>query len=109
MALLLFLSGIPLAEKPTQQKYFLMSHGPDKTAEGLQPWHEQRETDPWERMKAFRARTSILVPLPNGVYRRLPKWVKTVLFDFPFYNFDEAKDGTKAIREAEDKKNRDNA
>lgn len=108
MALLLFLSGIPLAEKPTQQKYFLMSHGPDKTA-GLEPWHEQTEQDPWERMKAFRERTSILVPLPNGVYKRLPKVVKsTLLFDFPFYNFDEAKDGTKAIREAEDKKNRDN-
>lgn len=109
MALLLFLSGIPLAEKPTQQKYFLMSHGPDKQAEGLEPWHEQTETDPWDRMKAFRERTSILFPLPNGFYKRLPKFVKsTVLFDFPFYNFDETKDGTKAIREAEHKKNSDN-
>ncbi|SJX61843.1 uncharacterized protein SRS1_12827 [Sporisorium reilianum f. sp. reilianum] len=109
MALLLFLSGIPLAEKPTQQKYFLMSHGPDKTG-ALEPWHDQTEPDAWDRMKAFRERTSMLVPLPNGFYRRLPKVVKsTVLFDFPFYNFDEAKDGTQAIREEEDKKNRDSA
>ncbi len=110
MALLLFLSGIPLAEKPTQQKYFLMSHGPDKQSEGLEPWNDQRETDPWERMKAFRERTSLLFPMPNGFYRRLPRAVKsTVLLDFPFYNFDEAKDGNKAIREAEDKKNSDQA
>ena len=110
MALLLFLSGIPLAEKPTQQKYFLMSHGPDKQAEGLEPWHDQKETDPWQRMKAFRERTSLLFPLPNTLYKRLPKWLKsTLLLDFPFYNFDEAKDGSRAIREAEDKKNRDNA
>lgn len=110
MALLLFLSGIPLAEKPTQQKYFLMSHGPDKNTEGLEPWRDQTETDAWQRMKAFRNRTSMLIPLPNGLYAKLPQWVKsTILFDFPFYNFDEAKDGSKAIREAEDKKNRDQA
>lgn len=109
MALLLFLSGIPLAEKPTQQKYFLMSHGPDKQSEGLEPWHAQTEQDPWDRMKAFRERTSLLVPLPNAFYRKLPKAIKsTVLFDFPFYNFDEAKDGNKAIREAENKKNNEN-
>lgn len=110
MALLLFLSGIPLAEKPTQQKYFLMSHGPDKNTEGLEPWRDQTETDAWQRMKAFRNRTSMLIPLPNSLYAKLPRWVKsTILFDFPFYNFDEAKDGSKAIREAEDNKNRDQA
>jgi hypothetical protein len=87
-----------------------MSHGPDKNTEGLEPWRDQTETDAWQRMKAFRNRTSMLIPLPNGLYAKLPRWVKsTTLFDFPFYNFDEAKDGSKAIREAEDKKNRDQA
>ena len=76
----------------------------------MKPWHDQTEEDPWERMKAFRNRTSLVFPMPNGLYKRLPKWLKsTVLLDFPFYNFDEAKDGNKAIREAEDKKNNDNA
>ncbi|EPQ32467.1 uncharacterized protein PFL1_00662 [Pseudozyma flocculosa PF-1] len=104
MALLLGLSGIPLAEKPSQQKYFLMSHGPDG-GKSLEPFGQQRESDPWTRMKAYRDRTSLLVPLPNAVYRRIPKAIKsTILCDFPFYNFDEAKDGPAAIREAEDKK-----
>lgn len=109
MALLLFLSGIPLAEKPTQQKYFLMSHGPDKTGD-LEPWHEQTESDPWDRMKAFRKRTSLLIPMPPSVYKRIPTFLKrTVLFDFPQYNFDENKDGTKAIKDAENKKNDDSS
>lgn len=105
MALLLFLSGIPLAEKPTQQKYFLMSHAPDAGSTRLEPFgRDQTQPDPWERMKAFRDRTSLLLPLPPSVYKRMPRVLKqTLLFDLPFYNFDEAKDGPAAIREAESK------
>nr|UOP57090.1 putative duf1295 domain-containing protein [Thecaphora frezii] len=83
MVLLMGVSGVPLAEKPKQQEYFLMSHGPDRVGgEGLEPYGRQRERDPWQRMKAYRARTSLLVPLPNGVYRRMPGWIKrSVLLD----------------------------
>lgn len=81
MALLLFLSGIPLAEKPSQKKYFLMSHGSDG-GQSLTPTKSQPEEDPWTRMKAYRERTSILLPLPPVVYKHLPRFIKsTVLFD----------------------------
>ena len=78
MLLLLFLSGIPLAEKPGQQKYFLMTHGPDGGKE-LEPYGRQKERDPWARMRAHRERTSLLLPLPPALYRPLPRFVKTYL------------------------------
>lgn len=80
--LLLGLSGVPLAEKPTQKKYFLMSHGVDGSQD-LQPYgKEQREEDPWRRMKASRERTSLLIPMPPSLYKPLPGWLKrTVLLD----------------------------
>ncbi len=62
MALLLFLSGIPLAEKPLNKSIPHVAWS-RQTAEGLEPWHDQKETDPWQRMKAFRERTSILFPM----------------------------------------------
>ncbi|KAE8232771.1 hypothetical protein CF326_g2197 [Tilletia indica] len=109
--LLMFLSGIPTAEKPTQQRAFLASHGPDaEDEEPLQPYHDQRESDPWTRYKSFRERTSLLIPIPPSIYRHIPQVVKrTILLDWGMYRFDEAKDGPKAIQEAKEKKERRNA
>ncbi|PWN96590.1 DUF1295-domain-containing protein [Tilletiopsis washingtonensis] len=107
--LLMFLSGVPLAEKPTQQKYYLMAHAPRDGDGSLEPFGKrQREEDPWRRMQAFRNRTSLLIPLPPALYKPLPTWLKrTVLLDFPFYNFDEHKDGPKALEEEQKKQAQD--
>lgn len=95
--LLMFLSGMPTAEKPTQQKYFEMS----SKGETLEPYGKtQREEDPWRRYKAHKNRTSILIPMPPAVYKPLPQFVKTwLLFDLPIYQFDEHKDGAKMMEE----------
>lgn len=104
-ALLMFLSGVPLSEKPTQQKYFLMSH----SGESLPPYGKQQtQEDPWSRYLAFRDRTSLLFPIPTFLYKPLPKFVKTwLLLDLPLYQFDEKKDGPKAIEEHESKQGND--
>lgn len=103
-ALLMFLSGVPLAEKPSQKKYFIMSH----EGTSLEPYNKQREEDPWRRYKAFRNRTPLLIPMPAFLYKPLPKFVKTyILFDLPLYNFDEHKDGPGAIAEWEKKQGND--
>ena len=96
-ALLMFLSGMPTAEKPTQKKYFEMS----AKGETLEPYgKQQREEDPWRRYKAFKNRTSLLVPLPPALYKPLPGFVKTwLLLDLPMYQFDEHKDGSKLMEE----------
>lgn len=110
MALLLFLSGIPTAEKPSQQKFFLMSHGVDGGTDLESFGNTQHETDPWKRMKAYRERTSLLLPLPPAVYKVVPGFIKSsLLFDFPFFNFDENKDGPKALEEERKKKQGDRA
>jgi hypothetical protein len=105
MLLLLFLSGIPTAEKPTQEKYYLMSHGVDGGKQ-LEPFGKyQHEADPWKRIVSYRERTSILLPLPPALYKPLPKFVKMMLLDLPMYHFDENKDGPKAIENEKKKKN----
>ncbi|SCV72331.1 BQ2448_3868 [Microbotryum intermedium] len=87
--LLYFVSGLPQSEKPTQKKYYLMSHGLDPES-----------GDKWAEYKAYLNRTSILFPLPPAVYRPLPKWVKQyVLFDAPMYRFDEHEEGKEAVEE----------
>lgn len=105
MILILFVSGMPTAEKPSQEKYYLMSHGVDG-GKTLEPFGKtQHEEDPWKRMKAYRERTSILLPLPPALYKPLPAILKsTLFFDIPFYNFDEGKDGPKAIEKEKQKK-----
>jgi steroid 5-alpha reductase family enzyme len=88
--LLLFGSGLPTAEKPTAKKFYLMSHGPDASDPGA-----------WKAYKAFLEKTPILVLFPTSLYKVMPRWIKsTVLLDFPFYRFEENKDGEKAIEEA---------
>lgn len=104
-ALLMFLSGVPLAEKPTQKKYFMMSHSGDT----LEPYNAQKEEDPWRRYKSFKNRTSLILPIPSIIYKPLPQFVKTwILLDLPQYQFDEHKDGKEAIEEQERKQREQN-
>jgi hypothetical protein len=106
MVIILFLSGVPLAEKPSQEKYYLMSYGVEG-GKSLEPFGKtQHETDPWKRMVGYRERTSILLPLPPQLYKPLPRFVKTfLLFDIPLYRFDENKDGPAAIENEKKKHN----
>lgn len=86
-------SGVPTAEKPTAQKFFLMSHGP-QAAEGQQ--------EAWSRYQEHLNSTSILIPLPPSIYRPIPTIIKrTVLMDFPFYQYREEKEGQTALLSAE--------
>ncbi|KAI5481109.1 DUF1295-domain-containing protein [Pseudohyphozyma bogoriensis] len=95
--LLFFVSGLPLAEKPTAKKYYLLSHGQKPVESG----------DPWSEYKKYLSRTSILVPLPPFLYAGLPRAIKkTLLLDFPMFEFSEHKDGPAAVEE-ERKKNDD--
>lgn len=41
LVLLFFVSGIPLAEKPTGKKYYLMTHG-SRPLEGVDKWAEYK-------------------------------------------------------------------
>ncbi|KAF8474386.1 hypothetical protein DFH94DRAFT_761879 [Russula ochroleuca] len=74
MLVLLFFSGIPTAEKPQAQRVYLSG-----------------DANAWEAYRAYLDDTSILIPIPPALYRPLPKVVKrTILFDFPLYQFDES-------------------
>jgi len=89
---LMFGSGVPYSAKPQAKRFYLKAYGP-----------ETRQDDPviWEQYKTYLSRTSILIPIPPGVYKGLPSIVKkTLLLDFPMYQFDELKDGPPAIEEA---------
>ncbi|EJD07435.1 DUF1295-domain-containing protein [Fomitiporia mediterranea MF3/22] len=89
--LLMFASGVPTAEKPTAKKYYLLSNG-------MHAKEEHREA--WKKYKLYLKSTSVLIPLPPALYRRLPEIIKkTVLLDLPMYQFDEKTDGPMAIEE----------
>ncbi|TDL23754.1 DUF1295-domain-containing protein [Rickenella mellea] len=89
--LLLFASGIPTAEKPTAKRFYLLSHGVNAKDE---------HRGAWGRYKDYLHSTSILVPILPFIYMHLPQILKkTVLLDFPFYQFNEATDGPAAIEE----------
>ncbi|CAG7719055.1 unnamed protein product [Allacma fusca] len=64
MAILLFLSGLPLLEKMANERY---------------------STNP--SYQEYKDSVSPLVPLPTSLYRALPSFMKqSILCDFPFYN-----------------------
>ncbi|RKF54560.1 putative 3-oxo-5-alpha-steroid 4-dehydrogenase protein [Erysiphe neolycopersici] len=71
--LLMFVSGINLAERPTAKRRY--------------------ENDQnWEEYARYLSRTSILIPFPPILYARLPIFLKRTLFlEFPLYVFDPAK------------------
>lgn len=83
-SLLMFLSGLPLQERPGAKKRYEKGTG-------------------WPDYAAYLHRTSILIPFPPAVYERLPVWVKrTVLLEFPMYVFDPSKHADQdAVRERE--------
>ena len=94
----MFVSGTPTAEKPTAKKYYLLSNGPNVKDE---------HRGAWAKYKEYLRSTSILIPIPPALYRRLPKVIKqTILFDFPMYQFDENTDGQQAIKEENAKASR---
>lgn len=74
-ALLLFLSGLPLQERPGAKKRY-----------------ESGDKESWLRYKHWLDTTSILIPMPPAVWSNLPVWVKrTVGCEWPMYVFDPAK------------------
>ncbi|KAJ7460555.1 DUF1295-domain-containing protein [Mycena latifolia] len=89
---LMFGSGVPTSAKPQAKRFYLKSYGPTAREEDLVVW---------EQYKLYLRRTSILIPIPPTFYKNLPLIVKkTVLLDFPMYQFDEKTDGPAAIEEA---------
>ncbi|KAJ7132051.1 DUF1295-domain-containing protein [Mycena epipterygia] len=89
---LMFGSGVPTSAKPQAKRFYLKSYGPTAREE---------DSAIWEQYKTYLRRTSILIPIPPALYKNLPPIVKkTVLLDFPMYQFDELKDGPPAIEEA---------
>ena len=72
-ALLMFLSGLPLQERPGAKKRY---------EKGIK----------WAEYERYLKRTSILIPFPPQVYEKLPTIIKrTVFLEFPLYVFDPAK------------------
>lgn len=72
-SLLLFLSGLPLQERPGAKKRY---------ERGIQ----------WLEYERYLRRTSILIPFPPQLYEKLPVILKrTVFLEFPMYVFDPAK------------------
>lgn len=71
--MLLFFSGIPTAEKPQARRVY-----------------RSGDANAWAAYRSYLDDTSVLIPIPPALYRPLPKFVKrTILLDFPFYQFDE--------------------
>lgn len=72
-ALLMFLSGLPLQERPGAKKRY---------EKGIR----------WPEYERYLRRTSILIPFPPQLYERMPVFLKrTVFLEFPMYVFDPAK------------------
>jgi protein-S-isoprenylcysteine O-methyltransferase Ste14 len=105
MFLLLGLSGLPLTQKPTGKKFYLMSNGPDVEQRAVQ---DPDVKSAWTRYQEYVKETSVLIPFPNFIYRRFPEVLRWIFLDFPFYRFNESKEGTKALEEQE-QKNKDNS
>lgn len=71
--LLMFVSGLPLQERPGAKKRY-------------------ESGNHWESFSEYTKRTSILIPFPPQLYVKVPRILKrTVLLEFPLYVFDPAK------------------
>jgi len=72
-SLLLFVSGLPLQERPSAKKRYEKGEG-------------------WPEYQKYLRETSILFPMPRSVWRNMPTWVKrTAGFEWPIYVFDPTK------------------
>ncbi|CAF1223946.1 unnamed protein product [Rotaria sp. Silwood1] len=100
MILLLGLSGLPLTQKPTGKKFFLMSNGSDVDQRAIQ---DPDVKSAWSRYDEYVKETSVLIPFPNFIYRRFPEFLRWIFLDFPFYRFNESKEGAKVLQEEEQK------
>jgi len=101
MILLIFGSGLPPSEKPTAKKYYLLAFGPRSSNTNSE--HGDEYEGAWRAYKEYRARTSVLVLMPQGVWKRLPGFIKVLLGELPMFKFDEGTDGSKAVEEAKRK------
>jgi len=89
--ILLFVSGLPTSEKPVQNRYFSLAH-------------ENGEMRVWEDYQEYLNSTSIMIPFPPSIYRKLPSWLKrTVLIDFPIFNLSLVEQH-RALKEADAKR-----
>ncbi|CAG8607604.1 8117_t:CDS:2 [Gigaspora margarita] len=71
---LLFISGLPLSERPTHIKQFKAGN--------------------WPEYSKYLSRTSCLIPFPPTLYEPLPQIIKSTLFlEFPIYRFDPESEG----------------
>ncbi|PFH62441.1 hypothetical protein XA68_13508 [Ophiocordyceps unilateralis] len=71
--LLMFVSGLPLSERPKAKARYEKGNN-------------------WFEYQGWLQRTSILIPFPPQLYARLPIFLKrTVFLEFPMYVFDPAK------------------
>lgn len=71
--LLMFVSGLPLQERPGAKKRY-------------------ESGNHWESFAQYTKRTSILIPFPPQLYVRMPTILKrTIFLEFPLYVFDPAK------------------
>ncbi|KAF8524165.1 DUF1295-domain-containing protein [Gautieria morchelliformis] len=99
--LLLFGSGVPTAEKPTAERFYLLTYAPS---------NKDKYPGAWKAYKEYLRSTSILLPLPPAIYRPLPDQVKRwLLLDLPFFGFDEKTDGVTAlekVKQGSDERNR---
>jgi len=87
--LLMFVSGLTLQERPAAKKKYEKGVG-------------------WPEYKEYLHKTSMLIPFPPQIYRRLPVVLKrTVFLEFPIYVFDPAKHADQdKVREREQEEGR---
>ena len=78
--LLMFISGLPLNEKPVAKKRYESAAKNGRTG--------------WDEYRGYLDRTSMLIPFPPRIYKILPAWVKHTLFlELGMYRFDPERDG----------------
>jgi len=76
---LMFVSGVPLSERPGAKRRYDSGKN-------------------WAAYERYLQRTSVLIPLPPQLYSRLPIFIKrTILMEFPMYVFDPNKHSNSAM------------